>query len=126
MFRKIIAGAAVAGVLTLGGLDLAGAAGATGAPTPSSRTTTPARCAKLPALEAKVHKVEAKVAARLPAIEAREVKSIGDGRTGRAHALANRVTRIQNHENKVKARLAKVQAACNARAGTATTGSGAG
>ena len=71
MFRTIIAGTAVAGALSLGrggrwpGRQEQRAA----ASTPAS---TSARCAKLPALQAKVQKVESKVTARLPKVEARE------------------------------------------------------
>ena len=68
MFRTIIAGAAVAGALTFGAVGVAGAStpatGATGA-------NKAALCAKLPALQAKVQKAEAKVATWLPKAQAR-------------------------------------------------------
>ena len=114
MFRTVIAGAAVAGALTFGVAGIAGASttGTTGTP-------TAAQCAKLPALQAKVQKVEAKVSTWVPKAEARETKAKDAGHTARADAIAKRITRVQNRESKVNARLAKAQAACSA--GTTTT-----
>ncbi len=67
-------------------------------------------CAKLPALQAKVQKVEAKVSTWVPKAEAREAKAKAAGHTKLADAIANRITRVQNRESKVNARLAKAQA----------------
>ena len=108
MFRTVIAGAAVAGALTFG------AAGIAGASTPATGTPTAAQCAKLPALQAKVQKVEAKVSTWVPQAEARETKAKDAGHTTLADAIAKRITRVQNRESKVNARLAKAQAACSA------------
>jgi phage shock protein A len=111
MFRTIIAGAAVAGALTFG------AAGIAGASTPAPGSTSAhkaALCAKLPALQAKVQKVEAKVATWVPKAQAREATLRTDGKTQLADAIAKRITRLQNRETKFNARLAKAQAACNA------------
>ncbi len=86
MLRKIIAGIAVAGVLSLGVTAGPGRRGrCAGAATPSSTTSTAARCAKLPAVVAKVQKVEAKLAARLPKAQAREatLRSEGQDEAGR-------------------------------------------
>jgi hypothetical protein len=68
------------------------------------------------------------VNALLPKAEAREAKLKSEGKTARADALAARVTRIQNRESKVSARLAKAQAACGSAAtgSIGTTGSTAG
>jgi hypothetical protein len=67
MFRTFVAGAAIAGALTLGAAGIAGAstraAGTTGA-------DKAALCAKLPALQAKVQKVEAKVSTWVPKAQA--------------------------------------------------------
>jgi hypothetical protein len=114
MFRTIIAGAAVAGALTFG------AAGIAGASTPSTGSTgagSGALCAKLPTLQSKVQKVEAKVATWVPKAEAREAKAKAAGHTKLADAIAHRITRVQNRETKVNARLAKAQATCGASAG---------
>src|SRR5271163_1301845 len=70
MFRTIIAGAAVAGALTFGAAGIAGAA------TPSTGSTgadKAALCAKLPAVQARVLKLEAKVTTWVPKAQAREV-----------------------------------------------------
>ena len=110
MFRTIIAGAAVAGALTFG------AAGIAGASTPSTGSTgadTATLCAKLPAIQARVQKVEGKVTAWVPKAQAREAKANAAGRTKLADAIANRITRVQNRDTKVNARLAKAQAACS-------------
>ena len=128
MIRKIIAGTAVAGALSVGvtGLATAGGAGAAGAATPSSAGSTASRCTRLPHIEAKVHKVESKLAARLPKVQTREATLNSEGRTKKAQALATRVTKIQTHENKVNARLATAQAKCTSNGGsTSTTGTNA-
>ncbi len=110
MFRTIIAGAAVAGALTFG------AAGIAGASTPSTGSTganAATLCAKLPAIQARVQKVEGKVTTWVPKAQAREAKAKAAGHTKLADAIANRITRVQNRETKVNARLAKAQAACS-------------
>jgi len=120
MFRTIIAGAAVAGALTFGAAGIAGAStpapGATGA----NEATL---CAKLPAIQAKVQKVEAKVTTWVPEAEAREAKARTAGRTKRADAIAGRITWVQNRETRVNARLAKAQAACSASGTSNSTAS---
>ena len=82
MIRKIIAGTALAGALTLG---MAGAAGAATAPTGTTGTTaiTPSTtvCSLLPNIEARVHKVEARLAAELPKAQAAEAKAKAAGHT---------------------------------------------
>jgi uncharacterized protein (DUF3084 family) len=117
MIRTVIAGAAVAGALTFGAAGIAGAStpatGATG--TPSA-----AACAKLPAIQAKVQKLEGRVTTWVPKAQAREAKAKTAGHTKRADNIANRITKVQNRESKLNARLAKAQAKCSA-GGTATT-----
>jgi hypothetical protein len=116
MFRTVIAGAAVAGALTFGAAGIAGASTPT---TGSTGTPSASVCAKLPALQAKVQKVEAKVATWVPKAEARETKAKDAGHTTRADNIAKRITRVQDRESKVNARLAKAQAKCSA-GGTST------
>ena len=65
----------------------------------------------------KVHTLEAKVNAWLPKAQAREAKANANGHTKVADAIAKRITRVQNRENTVNARLAKAQAACGTTAG---------
>ena len=114
MFRKLIAGTAVAGALTFGAAGIAGAATTPGTPT---GTNAAARCAKLPGLETKVQAREAKVNAWLPKAQAREAKANANGHPKVADAIAKRITRVQNRESKINARLAKAQAACGTSAG---------
>jgi hypothetical protein len=117
MFRRIIAGTAVAGALTLG---LAGAAGAstgntgTNAPAITPSTTV---CSLVPNVQARVQKLESKLAAELPKAQAAEAKANAAGHTKLADRIAARITKAQNRESKVNARLAKLQAAC----GTSTS-----
>jgi hypothetical protein len=115
MIRKLIAGTAVAGALTFGAAGLAGAA------TPSTPTTsgTPnaALCAKLPAIQTKVQKIEQRLSTRITKAEAREAKAKAAGHTKLADAINKRITRVQNREAKVNARLAKLVAACGTTAG---------
>jgi hypothetical protein len=114
MFRKIIAGTAVAGALTLG------LAGVAGADTPSSSTgntgtSVAARCAKLPQLQSKVQQREAKVNNTLiPRLQARENTAKTNGHTKVADRIAKFITRLQNRENRVNARLQKLEAKCSA------------
>jgi hypothetical protein len=120
MFRTIIAGAAVAGALTFG------AAGIAGASTPATSGTganKAALCARLPAIQARVQKVEAKVTTWVPKAEAREAAAKTAGKTKRADAIAARIARVQKRETRVNARLAKAQAACNASGTSAGTAS---
>jgi hypothetical protein len=79
---------------------------------------------KLPAIQAKVQKVEAKVTTWLPKAQAREAAAKAAGNTKRADAIAARITRVQNRETKVNARLAKGQAACSASASASASGTG--
>ena len=65
MFRTVIAGAAVAGALTFGAAGIAGAS----TPASGSTATSATLCAKLPAIQAKVQKVEAKVTNWVPKAE---------------------------------------------------------
>jgi hypothetical protein len=124
MFRTIVVGTALAGALTFGAVGLAGATTpSTSSSTPTTATPSggqnsgpPAKCAKLPAVAARVQKAEGKLNARLPKVEAREAKLTAAGRTKLADALKARVARVQAREGKVNARLAKAEAACGTTA----------
>ncbi len=123
MLRKLIAGATLAGALTLGLAGAAGAATATSTGGSGGAVTSPtaSRCSGLPKLETKVHTYESKVLALLPKTEAREAKAKTAGKTKLAHSLAKRITRVQNHEKKLHARLAKAEAKCGT-SGTPSAG----
>lgn len=118
MFRRIIAGTAVAGALTVG---VAGVAGAATTSTGTSGTPSAATCAKAAKVEARIHTIEGKIAQRLPKAEAREAKAKADGNTKLADRIAARITQVQNREAKVNARLAKIEAKCGTSASGATT-----
>ena len=60
-----------------------------------------------------MQKLEGKVSTWVPKAEAREAKAKAAGHTKLADAIANRITRVQNRESKVNARLAKAQAKCS-------------
>ena len=79
MFRTIIAGAAVAGALAFGAAGIAGAA--ISDRRLDGRRHKAALCAKLPAIQAKVQKVEAKVTTWVPKAQAREATLKADGKT---------------------------------------------
>jgi DNA-binding beta-propeller fold protein YncE len=116
MFRKIIAGAAVAGALTFGLAGVAGAAttstGSTGSAVITPSTTV---CSLLPQFQAHVQKVETRLAAELPKARAAEAKDKAAGDTVRADRIANRITKIQDRENKVNTRLAKLSTDCSTK-----------
>jgi hypothetical protein len=63
--------------------------------------------------------LEAKVNARIPKAEAREAKARAAGHTKLADRIAARITKVQNRESKVNARLSNLEAKC----GTAGTSS---
>ena len=119
MFRKIIAGTAVAGALTFGMAGIAGAA--TTSTTDAARRRRP--CAPRPPRSRPAsRRFEAKVNARLPKAEAREAKAKAAGHTKVADFIANRITKVQARETKLNARLAKIEAKCGT---TGATGSSA-
>jgi hypothetical protein len=119
MVRNIIAGAAVAGVLTLGTAGMAGAATSTTTGGSTSAATTATKCARAAKIEARIHKYDSAVATRLPKAEAREAKAKAAGHTRIADFIAKRITRVQNRETKLNALLAKIEAKCGTSGSTA-------
>jgi hypothetical protein len=113
MLRKIIAGTALAGAMTFGAVGLAGAA----TPSPSGNsggTRGAALCAKLPQVQSLVTQWQSDLSAFLPKVQAIESQAKADGFTKVANAIDNRLSRLQNREQNVNARLAKIQARCQA------------
>lgn len=129
MIRKIIAGTAMAGALTLAVAGMAGAAttstGSTGN-TGTSGTPSATMCAKAAKVEARIQKWESNVATRLPKAQAREAKAKAAGHTKAANFIANRITKVQNRETKLNAKLAKFEAQCGTTGASGTTGATAG
>ncbi len=70
--------------------------------------------------------IEAKVNARIPKAEAREAKARAAGHTKVADCIAGRITKVQNRETKLNARLAKIEAKCGTTGATGATGSAVG
>jgi len=115
MFRKIIAGTAVAGALTFGMAGIAGASTGsthtgTSGPAITGSTTV---CSLLPQIQARVQKLESRLAADLPKAQAREAKAKAANHTKLADAIATRISKIQNRETTVNARLAKLSTECS-------------
>jgi hypothetical protein len=115
MLRRMIAGTAVAGALTLG------VAGGAGAASPGNGTNTitptPRVCSRLSKIESRVQAYEAKVSAHIPEAEAREAALRAAGHPKLANRVALRLTRAQDREAKLNARLSIYEAKCG------TTGS---
>ncbi len=59
-----------------------------------------------------MQKVEGKLAADLPKVQAAEAKAKAAGHTKLADRIGKRITRIQDRETKVNARLAKLSSEC--------------
>ena len=112
MFRKIIAGTAVAGALTLGLAGVAGASTGSTGNTGTAITSSTTVCSLLPQIQTHVQKVEARLAAALPKA-GRRGQGQDRGNTAGADRIANRITKVQDRENKVNARLAKLTTACS-------------
>ena len=114
MFRKLIAGTAVAGALTFGMAGIAGASTGTSGNTGPAITPSTTVCSLLPQMQARAQKVESKINAVLPKAEAGEAKAKAAGHTKLADRIANRITKVQDRETKVNARLAKLSTECSA------------
>ena len=111
MLRKIIAGTAVAGSLTLGTVGLAGAA----TPPPSGNSggaQKAALCATLSQVESLVTQWQSDVSSFLPKAQALESQAKTDGLTKIGTGIGNALSRVQNRESKLNARLTKLQAKC--------------
>ena len=111
MLRKIIAGIVVVGSLTLGTVGLAGAA----TPSPSGNsggTRIATFCAKLPQVQSLVTQWQSDVNGFVPKVQALESQAKTDGFGKVATAIGNGLSRVQNRESKLNARLTKLQARC--------------
>jgi hypothetical protein len=121
---KLVVGAVAVGSLSIGTAGLAGAATtSTTAPTTAPATTpttapakTPGRhfnCARATKVLTRIDKVEARIAAKLPGLTAREARAAKAGRTKRAARLQKEITRFESP--KFSARLTKASAAIEAK-----------
>jgi hypothetical protein len=121
MVRKLIAAATVTGSLALGAVGLVGTAGTAGATSPTTATTpkpatTPAthasRCVKAEKLAARITAREAKLAARLPKLEAREAKATAAGHTTLAGDIGKAISLVHTLQTDGNAVLAQITAMC--------------
>ena len=126
---KLVVGAVAVGSLSIG------TAGAATTPTTAPATTpttapakTPGRhfnCARATKVLTRIDKVEARIAAKLPGLTAREARAAKAGRTKRAARLQKEITRFESP--KFSARLTKASAAieakCHVSAPAASSGS---
>ncbi len=122
MLKKLAVASCVAGVLSLGVGAVASAAPAsgsasTGAGTQSHHLT----CADAPKILARIQTVDAKVAARLPKLQAAESKATAAGKTKLAGRIQDRINRLDQVQAKTAAISAKVAAKCPAPAGGTTS-----
>ena len=117
MIRKLLAGAALAGTLTLGYAGVAGAQtsslSTTGASTPAAAPHID--CTKAEATLAKLHQRDEAVKDRLAKLEARVQQLRQNGHTKRADLLQQRIDTVQGRLSKVEARLSKVEARVDAK-----------
>jgi hypothetical protein len=121
MLSKLIAGAAVVGSLTAGTVGLAGAA--TPAPSGNSGGTQLATaCAKLPQVQSLVTQWQSDLKGFLPQVQALESQAKTDGLTRVATAIGNTVSRVQDRQSRLNARLSKLEAKCQAN-GSSTSNS---
>ena len=122
MLQKIIAGTAMAGALTLGTAGLVGAA----TPSPSTQSgggNLTALCAKLPQVQALVTQWQSDVNAFLPKVQGIESQAKADGFTNVANAIGTGLTRVQNRQSKLSARLSKIESRCNAGGSSSSSSS---
>jgi hypothetical protein len=126
----MIAGAAVAGAVTLGLAGMAGATTPTSAPTSTSTTGathTPKGCAKLPKIQSHAPVREKKENARISKDQAlvKKLKSEG-GHAKEAKRVSFEIKQAQKHEARAKHRLSKLEAKCPAVSGSSGSSSSSG
>ena len=133
MVRRLIAGTAVFGALTLG-------AGVVAAATPAGAATSKAHkaahrshksdkaafCARIKKLDARVQARQGKVSGFITAVQQGESALAASGNTTQPNALAQGVKWIQSHESKVNARLNKALAKCTKSGSSSNTSNGSG
>ena len=118
--KKLVIGAVAVGALSLGTAGLAAAA-----PVPGATAISHFNCARATKVLTRIQKDEARIAAKLPGLTAREARAEKAGRTKRAAHLKKLITRFESP--KVSARLhkasAEIEAKCHVSAPTVPSGS---
>jgi hypothetical protein len=131
--KQLAVGMAAATVLSLGVGGLAGAATAapSSTPAPATTPTTPAthrhfNCARGPRVLARIQKIDARIKAGLPKLQAAEQKAKTAGHTKAAARIERRISRLERP--KTTARLDRLSAAietkCGVSAPTASSSTG--
>ena len=108
--RKLAAGAALVGAMTLGPVAVAGAQ--TTQP-PAATSTT--RCRQAEALLATLQQRDQKVQDQITALEARVDALRQAGRNARADALQKRIDALKDRLSRVEARVSKLEARVDAK-----------
>jgi hypothetical protein len=119
--KRIVVGAVVVGALSLGSAGMAGAATTADSTTASTAAPSVGKnfdCANATKVLDRIQSGEAKIAAGLPKLTAREAKLTAAGRTKVAARLQRRITRLES--STFKARLDKastvIETKCNVTA----------
>ena len=126
---KLVVGAVAVGSLSIGTAGLAGAATtSTTTPTTTAPASTPGRhfnCARATKVLTRIEKDEARIAAKLPGLTAREARAEKAGHTKRAAHLKKLITRFESPKFSAKLHKAsaKIEAKCHVSAPTAPSGS---
>jgi hypothetical protein len=122
---RLVVGAVAVGSLSIGTAGLAGAATTTPTTVRSAASGHPFNCARATRVLTRIEKGEARIAAKLPGLTAREARAERAGRTKRAAHLKKLITRFESP--KFSARLTKasaeIEAKCHVPAPTAASGS---
>jgi hypothetical protein len=111
----------IASVTALSGLIGAGSAGVAAASTPSTaEVQTPAAsstftCAKAPAAEARIAKIDARIASALPKLESAEAAATGAGNPTRTQRLEQIITRVDALQSRVSTIQSRIETKCGAR-----------
>ncbi len=128
MIRRIIAGAAVVGALTLGTVGAAGAAGTTPSTAPStapaSSTTTPTTtpCSKMAEMVKRYHSSEQRAGKRAHKTAELEARMRKLGHAKLASIIGKKVRWAENREKRIEARLHQAVAQCAAEGHSTSTG----
>lgn len=123
MIRKVAGAVVVSSALAVG------AGGAAFASTPGASTPagpTPGAglhsCALAPKVVAWLQHVDSRITTVLPKLESAEQKAAENGHTKVADRLGTRIKKLENRQQRVTARIARIEKRCPDAAGTAPSG----
>jgi len=120
--KKLAIGVVAVGALSLG---TAGVAGAAASPVAVPKVGAHFNCARATKVLTRIQKVESRITAGLPKLNAAEERATKNGKTARAARLEKRITRLESPQ--LQARLNKastaIEAKCHVPAPTVASGS---